>query len=113
MVLVRENWGPSATAQAPLKTAKSAKNWGLPTLSQGAVMQPENALPFVAAWTERTVPNFSPIKEEHSSEPLHENTGGCLAAHGAAPHFCGLKWLLEQAEACATSSRSLPAVAAR
>ncbi len=31
-----------------------AKNWGQPTLSQGALF---------AAWTERTVPNFSPCPQ--------------------------------------------------
>ena len=40
--------------------APSAKNWGQPTLSQGAVNAWQNAFPFAAAWTERAVPNFSP-----------------------------------------------------
>jgi hypothetical protein len=39
---------------------ETAKNWGLPTLSQGGLIISKNALPFAAAWTERAVPNFSP-----------------------------------------------------
>jgi hypothetical protein len=38
----------------------TAKKWGLPTLSQGAVSTLENALNVAAAWTERAVPIFSP-----------------------------------------------------
>ena len=38
----------------------ATENWGLPTLSQGAVNASKNALFSVAAWTERAVPNFSP-----------------------------------------------------
>jgi hypothetical protein len=36
-----------------------AKNWGLPTLSQGVQSVPENALPFDAARTGRAVLIFS------------------------------------------------------
>ncbi len=36
-----------------------AKNWGLPTLSQGGAVS-TIAPTLVAAWTERAVPNFSP-----------------------------------------------------
>ena len=44
----------------PASCSKPAKNWGQPTLSQGVVSVRKCAPPFVAAWTERAVPNFSP-----------------------------------------------------
>ena len=51
---------PIAGQRNTLESTRACENCGLPTLSQGAVNAPENALPFVAAWTERAVPNFSP-----------------------------------------------------
>jgi hypothetical protein len=56
-------------AYAPSKTVEPAKNWGQPTLSQGASSPEENALPFAAAWTERAVPNFSPEPKYLLTEP--------------------------------------------
>jgi hypothetical protein len=40
--------------------AKPAKNWGQPTLSQGAVIRRKNAPIIAAARTERAVPDFPP-----------------------------------------------------
>ena len=45
------------------------KNWGQPTLSQGAFSATKNAIPFAAVWTERAVPDFSPSPAMCSPRP--------------------------------------------
>ncbi len=56
----------------------TAKNWGLPTLSQGAVSTWRSALAFAAAWTERAVPNFSPrpLSPVHAAPSYRAATTG-------------------------------------
>jgi hypothetical protein len=47
-----------------LENSRTCEKLGLPTLSQGAVSTRENPLPFDAAWTERAVPIFRPVRSD-------------------------------------------------
>jgi fructose-specific phosphotransferase system IIC component len=67
----------ASTLVSPRGTTEKPKNWGHPTLSQGAPITSRNAIPFAAAWTEQGVPSFSPCGAGGSAcvlsspEPLH------------------------------------------
>src|ERR1700689_4981814 len=75
-------------ASPPSKTAEPAQNWGLPTLSQGAVFAPP--------WTERAFPNFSP----HPLSPPRFHLHRCPISGQWNTHACRVA-TLENSRTCA------------